>query len=520
MKIISLSINNHDSSFTIIDNGKIIDHILSERFTKLKKSNLISPIFKEYIKWYDTFYDLLVIDVFDTTKKILTDQLHEVTTFATKCEKIKKFKINFFNHHIYHAYVGFYTSPFDEALCFVFDSGGCFIKKNHTAEVESIFLFKNKKFNKTLYKKYSTSIKDFNSPIYSKNIKNKNIILETSIGGEYENLSTKFGFSWDSAGKVMGLGQYKGNEEKLQYPYDSQKWKERVEESYRLQNYLQNKTCKLIKYYSEKFNISNIILTGGVSLNCVSNFNCIKNFPNLNLHVDPICSDKGASLGSCLFAYVQNTKQFPERITSTYLGSSEGKIDYTNYKHEKVKYIDIVKLLISGNIVAIFQGNSEIGERSLGNRSLLFDPRTKNGNNIVNNIKKRENFRPFAASILLEHVNEWFDIKTLSESKYMSFAVDAYEKTTTLVPAVIHANNTCRIQTVTEEQNYYFYNLIKTFYTETNVPMLLNTSFNLAGKPIVETFDDAILTLQNSQIEYLYIPHDEMLVTCKNLNYY
>jgi carbamoyltransferase len=111
---------------------------------------------------------------------------------------------------------------------------------------------------------------------------------------------------------------------------------------------------------------------------------------------------------------------------------------------------------------------------------------------------------------------EWFDLKNLKESPTMSFAVDAYKKTIKTVPSVIHVDNTSRIQTVTKKQNYHFYNLIKEFYNQTKVPMLLNTSFNLSGKPLVETFDDAINALCNSEIEYLYLPEIETLVTIKN----
>jgi carbamoyltransferase len=513
MKIISLSLNNHDSSFSIIDGKNPIKHFLAERFEKTKKCEIIFPTFKKYIDQSEEIYDLLIVDVYDKDYIETIRQLDDLNLFLKDNNKIKEVKINYSNHHIYHAYTGFYTSSFDDALCFVFDGNGCIDKDYGVTEIESIFLFKNKVFNKTLYKKYWTFDTNLSLPFY---FKNKNITFEPSLGGMYESLSLSMGFSWDSAGKVMGLSQYKHDKKKLQYPYNTIEWQRRVDDAYNLQLYTQDKICKLIETYSEKTGIKNIILTGGVSLNCVSNFNCIKKFPNLNFHVDPICSDKGISLGSCLLNYVQKTRQISERIENVYLGSNEKKIDYEEYNYKKVSYEDVVNLLVNGNIVALFQGKSEVGERSLGNRSLLFDPRIKNGSNIVNQIKQRENFRPFAATILLDCVHEWFDLKSLNESKYMSFAVDAYRKAIDLVPAVIHANNTCRIQTVTEKQNYYFYNLIKTFYLKTKIPMLLNTSFNLAGKPIVETFEDAILTLKQSQIEYLYLPEDEILITIKN----
>jgi carbamoyltransferase len=257
------------------------------------------------------------------------------------------------------------------------------------------------------------------------------------------------------------------------------------------------------------------------------NYSLVKHFPDLNFHIDPICSDGGISLGNALLQYVQETNKIPDRIHNTYFGHKEESYDLQKFENssfanllsqQKTTYTEIADLIAQGNVIGLFQGRSEVGCRALGNRSLLFDPRVTNGKTIVNRIKKRENFRPFAASILFEEVNNWFDLKTLNESPYMSFAVDAFAHTSKIVPAVIHVDGTSRIQTVTKDQNYHFYNLIKTFYSKTNVPMLLNTSFNLAGRPLVETLDDAIYTMLNSEIEYLYLPEIEILITLKNEN--
>ncbi len=167
---------------------------------------------------------------------------------------------------------------------------------------------------------------------------------------------------------------------------------------------------------------------------------------------------------------------------------------------------EAVDLLLQQKVVVIFQGHSEWGARALGNRSMLFDPRNKNAKEIVNKIKGRQPWRPTAATILYEHRHEYLDMHGLDESPYMTFAIDAKPKAVDKVPACVHADNTCRFQTLKREQNENYYDLIKLFYRETGVPLLLNTSFNLKGYPIVETFDDALLTLQNSEIEYLYTP--------------
>jgi carbamoyltransferase len=513
MKILSLCISNHDSSFSIMENGEITGHFLAERFSGLKKDPKIFPLFKNFITQDETIYDLLIVEIFNKNNYIISEQISDLEIFLTKYNyKFKRKIVNTSNHHIYHSYSGFYTSSFDESLCFVFDGNGSFFYEpskevsGYFSEIESIFLFKEGKLYKTLYRKY------INFCCSENTLKNKNIDNELSIGIMYHELSKRMGFHWTDSGKVMGLGQYKNYEHKLPEEYNTSEWRNNVNEAYMLQNYCQDKISSLIEKYSNETGIKNIILTGGVSLNCVANYFYAKKFPDLNFHVDPFCSDKGISIGSCLYNYSKISKEKPKKIITPYLGFKEDQINFKKYNYQTVNYADIANLISKGNIVALFQGKSESGERSLGNRSLLFDPRVKNGKDIVNKIKKRESFRPFAATILLEYAKDWFDLESLNESPYMSFAVTAKEKSIELVPAIIHVNNTSRIQTVTKDQNYHFYNLIKSFYELTTIPMLLNTSFNLAGKPLVETFDDAMHTIKNSDIQYLYLPEYGKLI--------
>jgi len=169
---------------------------------------------------------------------------------------------------------------------------------------------------------------------------------------------------------------------------------------------------------------------------------------------------------------------------------------------------EALEIILKQEILAIFQGASEMGPRALGNRSLLFDPRNKDGKTIVNKVKKREWYRPFAGTVLLEHATEWFEMGTIKESPYMSFAIPVKENKKELIPSITHVDGTCRIQTVTREQNKYFYDLIKSFYDKTEVPILFNTSFNLAGEPLVETKEDALSIMARSDLNYLYIPKE------------
>ena len=171
---------------------------------------------------------------------------------------------------------------------------------------------------------------------------------------------------------------------------------------------------------------------------------------------------------------------------------------------------ECLDLLISKKqIVAIFQGQSEWGPRALGNRSIMFDPRIPDAKQIVNEVKRREEYRPFAGSVMLEYADEYFDMKSLKESPWMSFAIQAKQPAYDNIPSLVHADGTCRIQTVTREQNKNYYDLISGFNDITGVPVIFNTSFNLGEEPLVETIYDAIDTCNRCEINHLYVPEDE-----------
>ena len=183
---------------------------------------------------------------------------------------------------------------------------------------------------------------------------------------------------------------------------------------------------------------------------------------------------------------------------------------------KKVTHSDIAKLISEKNIVCIFQGRSEVGPRALGNRSILYDPTDPNGKDFVNKVKKREWFRPFAGTVLLEKSNEYFDMAGLEESPFMMYAMDVWPDKQDKIPNITHIDGTCRVQTLTKKQNPHYYKLIQEFEKITGVPILFNTSFNLAGDPLVETIEDALETLLKSELKYLYLPELEMLLEKKD----
>ena len=177
-----------------------------------------------------------------------------------------------------------------------------------------------------------------------------------------------------------------------------------------------------------------------------------------------------------------------------------------------VDYKQVIDTIRNKNIVALYQERGESGPRALGNRSLMYDPTDPDGKDFVNLVKKREYFRPFAATVLQDDVHDWFDLRGMEDSPSMMYAVNCQPGVKEKIPAVIHVDDTCRIQTVSKEQNEHWYNLIKEFKYQTGVPALFNTSFNLGGEPLVETIDDALRTLYNSGINYIYFPAVKILV--------
>ena len=281
---------------------------------------------------------------------------------------------------------------------------------------------------------------------------------------------------------------------------------------------------EIMSPYIEKYNPKHICMSGGVVLNSVMVGKMYDWYPNVEqIYVCPVPYDGGLAIGSAQYVYHQilrNPRVEWKDNTSPYLGNLyteddinsalskyENKIEITDSSDE-----DVVELLTEQNIISVFGGGSESGRRALGNRSILCDPRSPDMKSIVNEkVKHRQWFRPFAPSILRESVKDWFykDV----DSPYMTTVLDWKEEVKDKVPAVVHLNGTARLQTVTENDNKWYYNFIKRFEDKTGVPIVLNTSFN-DREPIVETPEHAINCFMGTNIDYLYF-YDLKLLICK-----
>ena len=339
--------------------------------------------------------------------------------------------------------------------------------------------------------------------------RNKQIVdlsKELPIGWLWNQMSKLTGFGSLGASKLMGLVGYgKFN----QYYYDVfetivagdvKEKKYKIHELINIEKYgsedlaftLQQFTNDKIKEYIYPLKTcDNLCLSGGVIYNGYLNEEFTKHYKNV--YIPPAVGDEGQALGVYQHAdYVLNKNKHK---TETFAGREH---EYTGNSIMNIE--DVAQEIANGKIVGWFQGKSESGNRALGNRSILADPRRKDIKQVINDtIKKREDFRPFAPAVLEEHYKEYFD--TNSPSPYMSRICKVKSDK---VPGITHVDNTARIQTVNKQFNEKFYNLINEFYKITGIPMLLNTSFN-CHEPIVESPEDAIRTFKRTELDILVI---------------
>lgn len=483
-------------------------------------------------------------------------------------------------HHKLHAACAFYRSGFDEAVAVIVDGAGTFIpltvgnQQETGFEVESIINCNYPSVFKTVYKHIGLRgpttgmiIPDFDSGTFMEEGTHECMITDRAgITKVYEAVTQYCGWSSIEAGKTMGLFPYgKENpnipklfDESSTYPlsnrnlivptYPNGAWvnaflfdelsdskasditmlQNRRDLAYACQIQTQEQVVKLIRKAVKDTGRKKVVISGGYGLNCVANYHYLDALKDdgIELYCEPVSNDAGTAIGAAMMfwrAYSEDATVLP-RNNSLYLGPvhTYTDADFNSYVESHGAEItdatheDVVELLTKKNIVTIFQGRSENGPRALGNRSVMFDPRFEDGKDFVNSVKHREYFRPFAGSILEEHVHEWFDLRGMPSSPTMMYAVNCQPGIAEKIPSIIHVDGTCRIQTVNQEQNKHYYDLIKTFYDKTGCPIIFNTSFNLGGDPLVETLFDAVETLARSEIEYLYLPEYGKLIKIAN----
>ncbi len=260
-------------------------------------------------------------------------------------------------------------------------------------------------------------------------------------------------------------------------------------------------------------------MAGGVALNCSMNGKIIKSNIFKKVFVIPASGDDGCAIGACYLAYKKRVKNLlPKKEYNFYKGSRfSSSVVRSIIKQKKIKFIKpkniyeiTAKFLSDGKIIAWFQDGAEFGPRALGNRSILCKPYPKEMKDYLNSrVKFREEFRPFAPAVLERHQSDFFNLDQVSPHMLIACTVKKIKKNK--IPAVVHIDDTCRVQTVNNKFNKKFNNLLEAFYKLTKIPVLLNTSFNVKGQPIVNTPQQAIDTFKKTNIDVLVI-EDYILV--------
>ena len=525
MKILGVQFG-HNSSVCLYDSNKLVYYNQEERLTKIKKYGGLPILCLEQVKNIAPKVDIAIATGYDPiyTTSVLTDQLY-------KLKMIGKYElVNFLynSHHLMHAAKSYFSSGFKDATIFVVDGRGSqYIMDDGTTgyETSSVFTINYPNEFKTVFKIiYKKTDNGEAKPFFENKLPSidSNTIFKIQYSHDlahfYSAICNYFG--WNSEeGKLMGLSAYGKPNSKIQKMISQNDFfknktindkyiiNEKEDLAFETQNYFENNFLKLVDKYKHLH--KNIIISGGTGLNVVNNYKLKKYFTDNNIYVDPLCGDEGNSIGACQhYLYrSQNNNNF-EKINSLYLGPVYDFNITENVKSFSVE--EVVKLLTENEIVALYQNKAEAGPRALGNRSLLMNPAIINGKNIMNNLKGREFFRPLACCVLEEYAKDWFDI---DYSPDMMYAVQAKDKAKKITPSIVHIDNTCRIQTVNKKQNPKLYEILNLFYKQTNIPILMNTSFNLKGQPIVETPEDAVSVLKNSKFKYVFFSDEGKLLT-------
>ena len=536
----------HDASVCILEDGRLQKYFLVERYTRKKHDDdrkfildLVSGISSKLKE------KLNIISVSDFNPPQRDNFISELFMECKKHSPNIRLKLQQ-DHHLNHASLAFYNSKFDESLSVVVDGAGSKVGDG-LLEVESIYVF-NREKNTLIYK---NSIKDilplgFESQKFlnawnintnpSENLSDcecKNIF---GIGTVYDIAAILIGHTYNDCGKAMGLSSYgesnklfqniflRGNtlnnnffenssEEIKQFLTNPIKqitednYKLHADFCYEVQQQTQKALGDLIEESIRKTGIKKVCISGGYGMNIVANYYYLQRFPDVEFYFEPLCNDNGISIGAAFNTYIQLTGKPPKPNETTFFHGTH--YDVSSYKGLKVSLKEIAGLLNQNKSIGVYRDLSEGGQRALGNRSILFNALNPDAKDIVNSIKKREWYRPFACVVLEEDADIYFDMGRIKSSPFMTICFPVRQEYVKILPGITHVDNTCRIQTVS---NGYLYELLQEFKKLSGHGILLNTSFNLAGEPLVETPRDALGTLNNSSLDYLWFEETQQLL--------
>ena len=548
--ILGINYVGADASASLLKNARIIASAMEERFTRIKKdrsfpTNAINFCLKyanltiediDLVTYYmipeDLFNNLVIHHLgkyYPKSIPLFTSTLNRALKVNNVEKEIRERlnyhgKIYFCDHHLAHIASSFFLSEFDDAAAISMDGLG---------EIASTFI----------------------ADVENNEIKVlKRVDFPHSLGMLYNAVTHYLGFdAVQDPGKVMGLSSY-GDPKKyidefrkivilkedgtyeldlsyFEFPFRRDVWisdkfitvfgprrepDSHLEKRYEdvaaaLQVRLEDVYFHMVEYAKKATNKDYLCLSGGVALNSVANGRILKKEIFKDIYIPPACGDDGLSIGAPLyynFCVLKNKKRYP--LETPYLGPEYSdeeivkiikKFNLKYYKSDNVCK-ETAKLIADNKIIGWFQGRMEIGPRALGNRSILANPALNNVKELLNSrVKFRESFRPFAPSVLVEDVKDWFEYD--HPVPYMLFVFKINEDKQKLVPGITHIDGTGRLQTVSKTTNEKYHKLISEFKRLTGIPMVVNTSFNIKGEPIIESPVNAIKCFLGNGLDYL-----------------
>lgn len=587
--ILGLSAYYHDSAAAIVVDGRIVAAAQEERFTRIKHDPAfpkhavefcleqagISYDEIDYVGFYDkpltTFERLLETFLavaprgFGSFCKAIPVWLKEKLRLprAIRGELNNQYKkrIVFTRHHESHAASAFFPSPFEEAAILTLDGVGEWsTATTGIGTGNTIQLNKELRFPHSLGLLYSAftsfcgfkvnsgeyklmGLAPYGEPTFADQILSEMVDLKTD-GSFLLNMDY---FDYHHGSKMPG----KKFESLFGVPMrtsESDMPQVYMDVAASIQKVTEEIALRMARHLHASTGMKNLVMAGGVALNCVANGRLLRETPFDQIWIQPAAGDAGGALGTALFIWHQlleneRTVCLPDNQSGSYLGPAfandtiEKFLDQTGakyhyYKSEDQLCQDVAEHIANEKVVGWFQGRMEFGPRALGGRSILGDARSSKMQSVMNlKIKFRESFRPFAPSILKEHVHEYFEMREGEDSPYMLLVADVVaDKLETLstddqkktgiellnlkrssVPAITHVDNSARVQTVDAERHGRYYKLIHAFHQQTGSPVIINTSFNVRGEPIVCTPEDAYRCFMATDMDVLVLENHVLL---------
>jgi len=557
MYVLGISCFYHDASAALLKDGKIIAAAEEERFTR-KKHDISFPI--NAINWclkyanitindldYVGFYEKPILKFerlisqhlemfpksFFVFIKSTPTWINEKLRIQSIVKKKLKYKgsILFVNHHLAHAASSFLVSPFKESAILTVDGVGEWETTTLGYGIDNkIELKQTIDFPHSLGLLYSTvtahlgfsvnnseykvmGLAPYGKPVYYDKFKK---LLDIKDDGSYQLDMSYFIYHYKmrmpSKKFLNEFGPIRKPEEEVTQHHKD------IAAS--LQKITEECIFKMLNHLYKETKSKNICLAGGVALNSVANGKILKNTNFKNIYIQPAAGDAGTSIGVAHYIYniiLKNKRNFI--LESAYLGPEfnnkeirefldNNKINYKEFKDDNDLIKATSKLIFDNNVVGWFQGRMEWGPRALGSRSILSNPCNPKMQDILNlKVKHREKFRPFAPVIAVENANDYFecDNPIPLPTDFMLMVYPIKKEKQKLIPAVTHVDGSGRLQTIRKEQNYLYWSVIKEFGKLSKVPILINTSFNIRGEPIVCTPYDAYKCMMGTGIDYLII---------------